>query len=176
MRMLMSIPDGTSKWGLRESGWIGLQPGGLCVHDEPQSKHVPNWDGNGYAVSACLFCLSFVPRFGTDLAGRSTYAYMWNQYEVFLFDWEYAPHNISHTHAEIDIGHFPDLIFLPRRGKRRRLKVTEGYRRYNSQVRALMTNRWIRRAHFALSLIGDAMQCYCQTTGLKYRWTRAEED
>lgn len=42
MRMLMCIPDATSQWGLGESEWVGLQPEGLCVHDEPQSKYVPD--------------------------------------------------------------------------------------------------------------------------------------
>lgn len=49
----------TSQWGLGESEWVGLQPEGLCVHDEPQSKYVPDWGGNGYAVRACLFACLF---------------------------------------------------------------------------------------------------------------------
>lgn len=74
----------------------------------------------GESLSICLsICLSFVPRFGTDLAGRSTYVYIYvNPIRGFPFRLGICTTlNISHTHAEIDIGHLPDSIFRPRSGK-----------------------------------------------------------
>lgn len=121
MRMLMCIPDATSKWGLGESEWVGLQPEGLCVHDEPQSKCVPDWSGNGYAVSACLFACLFaclLSHVSVPIWREEVRTCICEPNTRFLFRLGICTTlNISHTHAEIEIGHLPDSIFHPRSGK-----------------------------------------------------------
>lgn len=172
MRMLMCIPDATSKWGLRESEWIDCNRR-VCVHDEPQSKHVPNWGGNGYAVNACIFACLFaclLSHASVPIWREEVRTCICDPIRGFPFRLE-----ISHTHAEIDIGHLPGSIFRPRSSKRRRLKVTEGYRRYRPQGRALMTNIWTRHVHFALSFDRfGIVEMQCNATVKPLGWNLAE--
>lgn len=143
MRMQMCILDATSKWA-SESEWIDCNSRVCVSMTRPNENLFPieaGTDMRWMLVYLLVYMLVFRPRLRYRSRGKVYvwYVYMWTRYEVFLFDWKYAPHLISLIEAAKEVC---------------RLKVTEERRRYNPLVRPLMTNGWIWRVLFALSLIG----------------------